>query len=90
MARIEDMIKDIADARLRDEIANEVAKLKAKKKFGLVFEEHLPEIVQLPRLPMKPGSRVAKRAARAARLFLVDAVVNGKKVSIAPERGGTC
>src|SRR5437773_1701037 len=42
MARLEDLIKDIADQRLREQVAGEVAKLKAKKKFGLVFEEHLP------------------------------------------------
>jgi adenine-specific DNA-methyltransferase len=88
MARIEDLIKDIADPRLRDQIANEVAKLKSKKRFGLVFEEHLPEIVQMPRLAVKPGARVAKRADLAAGLFLVDALANGKKVSIIPERGG--
>jgi len=39
MALIEELIKTIADPRLRDQVAGEVAKLKAKKKFGLVFEE---------------------------------------------------
>lgn len=50
MARIEDLIKDIADPSLRNQIAGEVGKLKAQKKFGLVFEEHLPEIVADPYL----------------------------------------
>ena len=33
---IEDLIKEIADARLRGLLAAEVSKLKARKKFGLV------------------------------------------------------
>jgi hypothetical protein len=59
MARLEDLIKDIADHRLREQIEREVANLKAKKKFGLVFEQHLPEVVELPGLPVKQGARVA-------------------------------
>lgn len=88
MALIEDLIKDIADPRLRNQIATEVGKLKARKKFGLVFEQHLPEVVQLPDLPIKPGVRVTKRRDKVAGFFVVKAV-NGKKVvSIVPERGG--
>lgn len=67
----------------------EVAKLKAKKKFGLVFEEHLPEVVQLPGLAVKPGARVSKRAEKAAVFYIVTEAVNGKKVKIVPEQGGT-
>jgi adenine-specific DNA-methyltransferase len=89
MARLEDLIKDIADPSLRNQIAGEVEKLKARKKFGLVFEEHLPEVVQLPGLVVKPGARVAKLADKGAGFFLVTAALNGNKVSIAPERGGT-
>lgn len=88
MARLEDLIKDIADPGLRNQIAAEVGKLKAKKKFGLVFEQHLPEVVQLPGLAVKPGARVAKRRDKAAGLFVVSATVNAKKVAIVPERGG--
>ncbi|MCX7015970.1 MAG: DNA methyltransferase [Candidatus Sumerlaeota bacterium] len=88
MARLEDLIKDIADPRLRAQIAGEVAKLKAKKKFGLVFEEHLPEVMELPGLAVKPGARVVKRGDKAAGFFLVKAAVNGKKVRVVSERGG--
>ena len=88
MARLEDLIKDIADPRLREQIAREVTKLKAKKKFGLVFEEHLPEVMELPGLAVKPGARVVKRGDKAAGFFLVKAAVNGKKARVVPERGG--
>jgi adenine-specific DNA-methyltransferase len=88
MARLEDLIKDIPDSHLRNQIAREVSKLKVRKKFGLVFEQHLPEVVRLPGLPVKPGVRVAKRSERTAGFFLVTASVKGKKVSIVPERCG--
>ncbi len=64
MARLEDLIKDIADPSLRNQIAGEVGKLKARKKFGLVFEQHLPEVAQLPGLPVKPGAHQGGRRMR--------------------------
>lgn len=88
MAQLEDLINDNADLSLHKQIAGEVSKLKARKTFGLVFEEHLPEVVQLPGLAIRPGTRVAKRNDKALAYFLVMSVVDGKKVSIMPERGG--
>lgn len=62
MAKIEDLIAQIHDERLRNAIWAEVRALKKTKKFGLVFEEHLPETVRLPNLPVKVGETVAKRS----------------------------
>ena len=45
MARIEEKIAEIADTSLRQIIAQEVANLKKRTRFGLVFEEHQPEVV---------------------------------------------
>jgi len=59
MAKIEDLIAQIPDERLRKGIAAEVKALKRTKKFGLVFEEHLPETVRLPKLPVRIGETVA-------------------------------
>lgn len=88
MARIENLIKDIADPHLRCQIAEEMGKLKARMKFGLVFEQHLPEVVQLPGLAVRPGARVAKRRDKVAGFFIVTAAINKKDVSIVAERGG--
>jgi adenine-specific DNA-methyltransferase len=88
MARLEDLIQEIADPALRKSISSEVARLKARKQFGLVFEEHLPELVHLPGLPIKPGARVAKRHDKGAGLFLVREANTRRQVSIVPERGG--
>jgi adenine-specific DNA-methyltransferase len=88
MARLEDLINNIRDSFLRNQIAEEVGNLKAKTQFGLVFEEHIPEVVQLLSLAIKPGARVAKRNDKAAGFFLVSGAINGNKVSIVPERSG--
>ena len=61
MAKIEDLIAQIPDARLKKAIGTEVRELKKNKKFGLVFEEHLPETVRLPKLPVKEGELVARK-----------------------------
>src|SRR5258705_3882069 len=53
------LIAQIPEERFRKGVAAEVKVLKKTKRFGLVFEEHLPETVRLPRLPVSgaPCSR---------------------------------
>lgn len=61
MAAINDLIKQISDPELRDRIQKEVNKLSRQKKFGLVFEEHLPECTPLYDVPIKRGCKVMLR-----------------------------
>ena len=61
MARLENLIDDIPDPELRAQIAREIKSLKSHKRFGLVYEEHVPETVSLFGLPVRPGSIVHKR-----------------------------
>ena len=77
MAKIEDLVSQIPDERLRKAIANEVKELKKTKKFGLVFEEHLPETVRLPSLPVKVGELVAKKKERGNDLWRVQELSKG-------------
>lgn len=74
MSKIEDLVAQIADERLRIGIAAEVKALKKNKKFGLVFEEHLPERVRLPRLPVKVGDVVALKRESGNELWRVKAL----------------
>ncbi len=74
MAKIEDLIAQIPDERLRKGIAVEVKALKKTKKFGLVFEEHLPETVRLPKLPVKPGELVALKRESGNQLWRVKTI----------------
>lgn len=88
MAAIEDLIRQIADVRLRDRLAAEVAKLKDIKKFGLVFEDHLPELLRLPNVAATVGARVVRKDDKDGVTYRVTAEVNGKWVKAVPESGG--
>ena len=57
MAVINDLVNQIEDVALRERIAQEVDRLSKQKKFGLVFEEHLPECTPLYDIPVKVGAR---------------------------------
>ena len=71
MAKIEDLIIQIPEERLRKAIGAEVKALKRSKKFGLVFEEHLPETVRLPLLPVRVGELVARKSETENELWRV-------------------
>ncbi len=62
MSAINDLVNQIEDTALRERIAKEVDRLSKQKKFGLVFEEHLPECTPLYDIPVKVGALVAKKA----------------------------
>lgn len=74
MAKIEDLIAQIPVERLRKGIASEVKALKKSKKFGLVFEEHLPETVRLPLVPVKAGDLVALKKESGNQLWRVTSI----------------
>jgi adenine-specific DNA-methyltransferase len=80
MAKIEDLIAQIPEGRLRRALADEVRQLKKKKKFGLVFEEHLPETVRLPRLAIRVGELVGVKREAGNQLWRVMSI--GKKVAM--------
>lgn len=61
MAAINDLIDRISDPELRRRIGDEVARMQQQKKFGLVFEEHLPEATPLYDVPIKRKSLVAEK-----------------------------
>lgn len=77
MAKIEDLIAQIPDERLKKAIGAEVRELKKNKKFGLLFEEHLPETLRLPKLPVKAGEIVAKKGDGGNELWRVKSIHKG-------------
>ena len=78
MAKIEDLVRQVSDERLRNELASEVRELKKQKHFGLVFEEHLPEMLRLPKATIRIGNVVAHRDALGSEVWRV-VEINGKK-----------
>ncbi len=60
MAAIDSLIDKIQDLDLRTRIKAEVDRIQKKRKFGLVYEEHLPEATLLYDVPIKKGTLVTK------------------------------
>lgn len=77
MSAINDLISQIQDESLRDRIQNEVNKMAKQKKFGLVFEEHLPECTPLYDVPVKRGSLVVLKGGDINNKYIVGSIVNG-------------
>ena len=71
MAAINDLIEQIENPELRFRLQQEVNKLNKQRKFGLIFEDHVPENTFLYDVPVKRGSLVAKRDNSAKETFRV-------------------
>lgn len=71
MATMQDLIAQVQDAALRDRLLEEANKLLKHKKFGLVFEEHLPECTPLYDIPVRVGGFVAPKAGYMKDIYRV-------------------
>ena len=78
MAAINDLIAQIQDVELRNKIEQEVNRINKQKKFGLVFEEHLPECTPLYEMPVNCGSNVALKSGNINDIYRVIAINNEK------------
>ncbi|MBF4581997.1 site-specific DNA-methyltransferase [Curtobacterium sp. VKM Ac-2865] len=61
MAYIDDLISRIPDVKLRGQIADEVSKILERTDFGLVFQRHLPEDLEVPGVRPRRGDDVRVR-----------------------------
>jgi adenine-specific DNA-methyltransferase len=84
VAAIDDLIAQIEDEALRDRLRTEVDRLTKEKKFGLVFEEHIPELTPIYRAPIREGIRVARREASLTEVWRVLSVENGQALCLNP------
>lgn len=46
---------------MRADLRSQIDRLKQRRSFGLVFEQHIPERVRLPQHPVRVGSQVVSR-----------------------------
>lgn len=74
MSAINDLVNQIEDVELRKRIAKEVDKLANRKKFGLVFEDHLPECTPLYGIPVRQGLKVALKTGKINDVYIVVAI----------------
>lgn len=77
MAKIHDLIDKISDPALKAALVEEVKRMGKQKKFGLVYEEHLPEASPMPGIKIKPGMMVATRAQDGGALYRVGEIHDG-------------
>jgi len=87
MARIEDLLTGIEDPVLRAEIEREVAVLKEHVSFGLVFERHIPETVDLLHVEPAVGDLVRLRRESGDALYRVFEMNRGS-ATLTPLDGG--
>lgn len=87
MAAINDLISQIQDETLRNRIQEEVSKMAKQKKFGLVFEEHMPESTPLYDMPIKRGCNVMRRDSKDDKsIYVVLKVEGNTAVCVKPEQ----
>lgn len=77
MAAINDLIKQIEDKALRDRLAQEVERISSNKKFGLVFEEHIPECTPLYNVSIKKGHFVSRKGKKIEDIYFVADIKDG-------------
>lgn len=80
MAAIHELISQIQDEDLRKRIEKEFSKISKTKKFGLVFEEHVPECTPLYDIEVKKGRLVASLRGDIKDLFYVQSI-NGEEAN---------
>jgi adenine-specific DNA-methyltransferase len=89
MARLDDLVAQVTDLALRREMEAALRKMKRRQRFGLVFEEHIPETTALYGLPFQTGSLVQKRDDPQAKvLYRVTATTLEGQATIEPSNGG--
>src|SRR2546421_555712 len=84
---IQVLLKEIKDERLKARLSTAIAELRKTKKFGLVYEEHLPELLPIYSAKVRGQTRVARRNGRLTDTFIVQRVSKGL-ATVVPETGG--
>ena len=86
MAALNELIQKIENPELRAQIQAAADKLVKQKKFGLVFEEHLPECTPLYDIPVRKGLKVSLRGGKANETYTVLKIEGGKALCL-PRNG---
>ncbi|MDQ0893496.1 site-specific DNA-methyltransferase [Agromyces ramosus] len=76
MAAIDDLIAQVPEP-LRGRLVEQVKLLTERKQFGLVFQDHMPEAIEVPGLPPRRDDIVRLRGDDAETNFLVKFLRNG-------------
>ena len=89
MAILDELVTQIENPDLRARIAAEVEKLAKQKKFGLVFEEHLPECTSLWDIPVKAGRKAALKTGHVNDFYTVLKIEDGVATCLNKDKSAT-
>ena len=89
MAVLNELVTQIENPDLRARIAAEVENLAKQKKFGLVFEEHLPECTPLWDIPVKKGSKAALKSGLVSDFYTVLNIEDGVATCLNKDKSAT-
>ncbi len=89
MSAINELVNQIEDTTLRSRIAAEVEKLAKQKKFGLVFEDHLPECTPLWDIPVKKGCKAALKTGHVSEYYTVLKIEDGVASCLNKDKSAT-
>ena len=84
MSAIHDLIAQVSDPRLRERLSAEWATASQDKKFGLVFEDHLPELLPLYGVKPRRGDLVCRRHGPLKDVWQIRALREGVATCIRP------
>jgi hypothetical protein len=85
---IQDLLNRIGDDRVRTRLEAAIGELKKTKKYGLVFEGHVPELLPIYAAKVRIGARVARKSEALTDTFVVGRVVKGIALVRAEQGGG--
>jgi adenine-specific DNA-methyltransferase len=71
------LLDKVQDPALRADLRSQIDRLKQRRSFGLVFEQHIPERVRLPQHPIRERSQVVSRDDDASPTFEVILIDDG-------------
>ena len=82
MATLNDLVGQIDNTALRERIEEEIRRVVKQKKFGLVFEDHVPECTPLWEISVKRGSLVARKDGKMNDVWRVAQIEGGKALCV--------
>ena len=84
MSAIHDLIAQISDPRLRERLAAEWDNAAKERKFGLVFEDHLPELLPLHGAKPRKGDLVCRRQGALKDVWQIKSLHAGIATCVKP------
>lgn len=82
MSAIDQYIERIPNKELQEQLRTEIARLTQKKKFGLVFENHLPDNITLPEVKIRCGTKVVLRDSKPNVIYEVQSISDDKTAAV--------